>query len=209
MVVGTDGHLYHRWENAAGSWSGWFDHLGNFAGSPILGRRFDGGLEVFCAGTDDWVWHKFQPGPNGPWGVWLTDLAIYHLHHGGQVGTDRHFYTSSRLQRDALMQGGWENQGIAGYGLPSAAAPGAVPLTRWFKELSNDHYYTTSPSVGYGYGPKEVVCYVYGAQLDGVVPLFAHYRNFSQNHVYTTNGADVGGYGRDTPPIACWLGAGL
>jgi hypothetical protein len=213
MVVGTDGHLHHMWESSPGVWSAWYDHGGSFASSPILAQRADGALEVFALGSDDWLWHKLQPAPNAGWGAWLTDLALYHLYLPGGLDTDRHFYTTSRDERDQLLAGGkWQDKGVAGYGLPASvqgATPVPTPLYRWYKQLTNDHFYTTSSAApGYGYVSEGVVCYVYGSAAGGTVPLHAFYRSLGQNHFYTTYDPTPGGYGPDTPPVACWVGAG-
>ena len=230
MVVGTDGHLHHMWENSPGVWSPWFDHGGSFASSPILAQRavggstaapagsaVDGALEVFCLGTDDWLWHKLQSAPNSGWGAWLSDVALYHLYLPGGLAADRHFYTTSQDERQQLLKSGWVDKAVAGYGLPApaqGATPVPTPLFRWHKQLTNDHFYTTSPSdPGFGYVREGVVCYVYGSAADGANPLHAFYRSgigaLGQDHFYTVNDGTPGGYGPDTPPVACWVGSGL
>jgi hypothetical protein len=70
FVVGTDGQVWHSWQNTPnGFWSGWFALGGSFpaASTPAVGRNQDGRLELFALGSDGGIWHNFQQSPNSDW----------------------------------------------------------------------------------------------------------------------------------------------
>jgi len=68
FVVGTDSALWHKWWDGS-SWGGW-ESLGGILESPLNGSRLTYGaldaaawaanrLDIFVAGTDSALWHKW------------------------------------------------------------------------------------------------------------------------------------------------------
>jgi hypothetical protein len=74
FVRGIDGALWHRyyqggWYDNTGSWSGWEPLGGQLASGtgPAVSSWSAGRLDVFVAGTDNVMWHKWY---NGAWSGW-------------------------------------------------------------------------------------------------------------------------------------------
>jgi hypothetical protein len=103
FVVGTDGQLWHSWQNNPnGFWSDWQPLGGSFplTSTPAVGRNQDGRLEMFVRGTDGALWHQYQVAPNSYWSGWGS--------MGGQLSADPSVVTNAdgRLQLFARWASG-------------------------------------------------------------------------------------------------------
>jgi hypothetical protein len=70
FMTEANGVVWTKWQFSNGNWSGW-DTLGCCAKSePVLGRNYNGTLEVFIRGTDDQLYHKWETSRGGSWSGW-------------------------------------------------------------------------------------------------------------------------------------------
>jgi len=70
---GTDGALWHAWENSpGGSWSKWIS-LGGGVHAPSAAVDADGRMEVFARGNNDALYRIEQKAPGGAWGAWVKE----------------------------------------------------------------------------------------------------------------------------------------
>ena len=76
FAVSNDGHLWHRWQDAVGPnapWPEWVnegDAGVGFVDHPVVGPSADGRLELFIAGRDGNLWHKWQTVASNGWSAW-------------------------------------------------------------------------------------------------------------------------------------------
>ncbi|HVB23412.1 MAG TPA: CHAP domain-containing protein [Ktedonobacteraceae bacterium] len=67
FMVGSDGQLYHTWEDQNGNWQGWQSLGGNWPGQPAIGVNGDGSLEIFIVGDQGsngaTLFHAWQQTP--------------------------------------------------------------------------------------------------------------------------------------------------
>jgi hypothetical protein len=73
FAIGSDGHLSHQWQVPGQGWSGWTDvggrpGGGGWQGDPGIVANPNGALEVFLRGSDNGVWHSWQPS----WGPYYS-----------------------------------------------------------------------------------------------------------------------------------------
>ena len=77
FMTGSDGNIWHMWQTVASNgWSAWAT-LGSAGGgfgdaAPGLGRSGDGRLELFAAGVDGNLWHKWQTVASNGWSGWIS-----------------------------------------------------------------------------------------------------------------------------------------
>jgi surface antigen len=121
---GTDGNLYHRWQNIAGGATGWSAEspFGGAAKSIAVATNLNGEMEVFYIGTDNRVYHRWQTSPNGGWSAesWLggygTAIAAGRDPDGHleifYEGTDGKIY--HRWQNGPNGAGGWSAESSFG-----------------------------------------------------------------------------------------------
>ncbi|GAB2025291.1 hypothetical protein OfM1_13620 [Lactovum odontotermitis] len=86
-------------------------------------------LIVLCAtGSDKYV--KAAPSSD------VSDVNIYRLYN---PNSGEHFYTSTKFERNSLVDSGWDYEGV-GWAAPETGAP----VYRLYNPNSGDHYYTSS-----------------------------------------------------------------
>jgi hypothetical protein len=75
---GKDNALWHRWQtqvSAVDAWSGWVSHgtaSAGFSDHPAVATSADGRLELFLAGLDGNIWHKWQTAASNGWSSWSS-----------------------------------------------------------------------------------------------------------------------------------------
>ncbi len=80
FAVSNDGHLWHRWQDAVGPnapWPEWVnegDAGVGFVDHPVVGASADGRLELFIAGRDGNIWHKWQTVASNGWSAWTPPI---------------------------------------------------------------------------------------------------------------------------------------
>lgn len=137
-VVTADGSVWHRYQAAPASqsWTGWAS-LGQPQGNTWIrmaemAANADGRLEVIALGSDDALWHRWQPQPSrGPWGGWsslgkprgvaLRRLAVDRNKDGRlqafAIGDDYALWTSSQTAPGSQSWSGWSSLGGPGHGI--------------------------------------------------------------------------------------------
>jgi hypothetical protein len=77
FTVGTDGALWHIWQNVPnGTWNQWTS-LGTPSNvqlntGPTVGKNKDGRLEVMVADNNGVLWHTIQVAPGKDWNDWAS-----------------------------------------------------------------------------------------------------------------------------------------
>ncbi len=118
IAVGTDGHMWHKWANAAGSWIdwNWFGTNTDFAAAtPTLVKYNDGSFDLIAVGKDGRMWHRWASAAGSwlDWNWWSnttsfaqTGPTVVKYKDGSQdvimVGTDGHMW-----HKWANAAGGW------------------------------------------------------------------------------------------------------
>lgn len=69
-----------------------------------------------------------------------SNSVVRPMHRLYNPKTGEHFYTQSAEERDNLVRGGWNNEGIGWH----APAGSSTPVYRVFNPNSGDHHYTTN-----------------------------------------------------------------
>lgn len=75
FALAADHNIWHRAQTAPNSgWTSW-DNLGTPAGialaaGPKACNQQNNAIQLFCAGSDGNIWHKWQTAANGPWSGW-------------------------------------------------------------------------------------------------------------------------------------------
>jgi hypothetical protein len=134
-------HPCHIWQNQPGSqdWSSW-QPLGT-AGSvtvdkltpPAIGVNTSGTMEVFVVGTDNAVWHIWQPQAGGVWSDWVrlgaandvgdvAETAVVASHHGAL----RLFAVGPDGQVKWMRQGGGSASGWTDWAQLAGTVPAPV-----------------------------------------------------------------------------------
>lgn len=105
---------------------------------------------------------------------------------------DQFVLTSSAEEIQRIEQGGWKSEGIQGnvYSRPDAA-PGLVPLRRFFYPSTGDHVLTSLASeddlAQRGYREVGIEGYVFSELVEGSMPLYRIYNLETKLHRYTTS----------------------
>ena len=118
FAVGSDCHIYHRWQTEAGRPFSQWSSMGGCASAPqelAVGMNGDGELVAFVISPDRAVWYSSQSRPGvGPWTSWTSI--------GGDVSTGLRVVSassgSSPIRVFASDKSGnhWENDQTQGQG---------------------------------------------------------------------------------------------
>eukprot|EP00163_Fabomonas_tropica_P019004 TRINITY_DN3343_c0_g1_i1.p1 TRINITY_DN3343_c0_g1~~TRINITY_DN3343_c0_g1_i1.p1 ORF type:complete len:796 (+),score=260.60 TRINITY_DN3343_c0_g1_i1:335-2722(+) len=86
-----------------------------------------------------------------------------------------------------------------------------VPLFRYYKPGSHDHFYSTKVQIPLeqmkGWVPEGVAAAVYTEQVPGTVPLYRYYQPLYKDHLYTTKRFPNGKMGYKSEGIECYVRA--
>lgn len=61
-LIGTDGSLYHIFDDDTVGWSGFDNMGGGLTGSPAAISMAYGHIDLFGRGSDGTLWHKYYQG---------------------------------------------------------------------------------------------------------------------------------------------------
>jgi hypothetical protein len=129
---GSDGGLWHTWQQTTGGWHAWASLGGILSGPPVVTRNRDGRLEAFARGSDGALYHIWQLSPGGSWSPWAllggkprSDPAVQH-------NADGRLELFIRGDNDAMYHA-WQT------------SPGSSAWTGW---TSLGGVIASSPSVG-------------------------------------------------------------
>jgi len=139
---------------------------------------------------------------------------VFNHHHHGLVpiyrywhaGNHDHFYSSNPQEIGATNVGqtgnhGYTCEGILGYVSPHAF-PGSVPIHRYWKDQTHDHFYTCNDheigathahgAVGnHGYKYEGALGYAYVAQHN-LTTVHRYWHEAKHDHFYTANTGEIG-----------------
>ncbi len=79
FVRGTDGALWHRWQVAVTAGDNWSDWVSEgtagvgFLDHPVVATSADARLELFLAGADGNIWHRWQITASNGWSPWTSE----------------------------------------------------------------------------------------------------------------------------------------
>ncbi len=115
----------------------------------------------------------------------LSPLYKYHKTNG------HHFYTSDYSELRDGTGTTWNYEDVLCFVPPvgSTYVAPSIPLYRYYKSLTADHYYTTDwtqlqeGSSGYVY--EHVQCNLYATQVTGTVPLYRYWSSVKHDHFFT------------------------
>ena len=104
----------------------------------------------------------------------------------------QHLYAANPNERPS----GWKLEGVAWFSFPSDPQPPGrtLPLYRWFRHETNDHFYTTDPAGENApqmhYQPEDTTCWIFDPrkpQPPETVPLYRFVNHADAVHFYTIN----------------------
>ena len=114
------------------------------------------------------------------------DVATQVMYRLYNPNSGEHFYTSSPVERQAVIDAGWNDEGV-GWTAPTEG----VQVYRLYNSYAGEHHYTTSPEerdmlVGAGWTWEEGGWF---SDYSQAVPLYRAYNPnaFANNHHYTTD----------------------
>jgi hypothetical protein len=156
--------------------------------------------------------HSGQTGNHGYQSEGSGFTVFTHHHHGlvpiyryWHAGSHDHFYTANAAEIGAVAKGvtgnhGYTCEGILGY-LSPHEFPGSVPIYRYWKEDTKDHFYTTNGAeIGtthqghagnHGYKCEGVLGFAYPADHH-VNAVYRYYKEDTKDHFYTTDAGEIG-----------------
>lgn len=117
-----------------------------------------------------------------------------------------HFYTLSAKEIGTTVHGQFGNHGYKYEGIQCHIyrhqVEHSVPLYRYWKHDSRDHFYTThSVEIGtttpgktgnHGYKSEGVTGYCFPEQKPNTIPLYRYWNPLNADHFYTTNRNEIG-----------------
>ena len=115
-----------------------------------------------------------------------------------------HFYTTNWKEIDQVIpdrrgRHDYVAEGIACMLITRRASYETVPLYRYYKGGTQDHFYTTnSQEIGtttpgqIGYKFEGIAGYCYSSPTEYTVPLYRYWQPNKADHFYTTNSAEIG-----------------
>ena len=119
-----------------------------------------------------------------------SSSVVRPMHRLYNPKTGEHFYTQSAEERDNLVRGGWNNEGIGWH----APAGSSTPVYRVFNPNSGDHHYTTNLEeyqtlTRIGWNAEGIGWY---SESDKGAPIYRLYNKKIKvgSHHYTQNAAE-------------------
>jgi hypothetical protein len=133
----------------------------------------------------------------------MAFLPVYRYFNGDKHD---HFYTTNGGEIGTTTQGQSGNHGYtsegASFHVSSVHYPGLVPIYRYFKGDTHDHFYTTNAGeIGatqqgqtgnHGYTCEGILGYIASHQIPGSVPVYRYWLASKNDHFYTTNAGEIG-----------------
>jgi len=171
---------------------------GGFVGQPgFVAQPYSPQSSFFGAGGCS----QYGGVPQCPLGGQLT--AVYRY---WQAQNHDHFYTQNAGEIGATQHGQTGNHGYQCEGvlchLSSTPLPGWVPVYRYWKAGSNDHFYTANAgeigatqhgqSGNHGYQCEGTLGYISPVQSAGTIPIFRYWNASNNDHFYTANAGEIG-----------------
>jgi len=203
FVRGTDGAIYHNWQNTpGGGWSGWASLGGFSTGDPAAAVNTDGRPEVFARGTDGSLAHSVVV-PNVGWSAWaslggvLTTAAAIGQNADGRLeafarGNDGSLIHSYQTTPGSGTWSGWSSLGGVITSMPAVGrnADGRLEVFARGTDGALYHIYQTAPNSGWsGWASLGGVIYSNPAvtsNQDGRLEAFAQGTDGALWHIYQT-----------------------
>jgi len=186
-----------------------------FAGSVPVYRYWHEGNKDHFYTTNAGEIGTTTPGQTGNHGykyegilgfAYPTDHHVNLVHRYWHEGNKDHFYTTNAGEIGTTSPGQTGNHGYKFESSPfhifTHQHPGLVPVYRYYKDASHDHFYTTNAGeIGtttpgqtgnHGYKFESILGYVSPNEFYGGLPLYRYWHEGSQDHFYTTNAGEIG-----------------